>query len=139
LLRATAAIDTILREKAGLTTKYWKVLRGVNAPSPAEIRATFAAQGIDTSKLQIIEHGIDTGSNRRLGDGPRFDEYGTKLMGGPVGSRLYAEQFVSDLADHHAVALEAIRAFGMRHPRQAINMLIFCSVPRMQHAYSMVP
>ena len=136
---AVAAVDTALRDKAGLTTKYFKVLRGKNAPSPGEIRATFEAQGIDTTKLQIVEHGIDTGSNRRYGAGPRFDEYGAKLMGGPVGSRLFAESFVADLADHHATTLEAIRAFGMHHPRQAINMLMFCSIPRMQHAYSMVP
>jgi hypothetical protein len=48
-------------------------------------------------------------------------------------------RFVGDLADHHATALEAIHLFGARHPRQAINMLMFCSIPRMQHAYSMVP
>ena len=136
---AVAAVDTALRDKAGLTTKYFKVLRGKNAPSPDVIRATFEAQGIDTTKLQIVEHGIDTGSNRRHGAGPRFDEYGAKLMGGPVGSRLFAESFVTDLAHHHAITLEAIRAFGMHHPRQAINMLMFCSIPRMQHAYSMVP
>ena len=73
------------------------------------------------------------------GSSQSFDEYGAKLMGGPVGSRLFAESFVADLADHHATTLEAIRAFGMHHPRQAINMLMFCSIPRMQHAYSMVP
>ena len=89
--------------------------------------------------MEIVTNGIDTGANRSDGDGPRFDDYGAKLMGGPVGSRPYAEHFVDDLADHHATALEAIRAFGNRYPRQAINMLMFCSVPRMQHAYSMVP
>jgi len=136
---ATAAINKTLNEKAGLSTKYWKVLRGVNAPSPDAIRAEFEKQGLDTEKLQIVEHGIDTGSNARTEGGPRFDDYGTKLMGGPVGSRSFAERFVGDLADHHATALEAIRPFGARHPRRAINMLMFCSVPRMQHAYSMVP
>ena len=60
-------------------------------------------------------------------------------MGGPVGSRLFAEQFISDLADHHATVLQANGLFGARHPRRAINMLMFCSIPRMQHAYSMVP
>ena len=103
------------------------------------IRDEFRKQGLDISKLQIVTHGIDTGTDRSDGDGPRFDDYGAKLMGGPVGSRLFAEQFVGDLADHHATALEAIRVFGARYPRQAINMLMFCSVPRMQHAYSMVP
>ena len=136
---ATAAIDKTLYEKAGLSTKYWRVLRGVDAPSPEAIRAEFAKQGLDTEKLQIVEHGIDTGSNARTEGGPRFDDYGTKLMGGPVGSRSFAERFVGDLADHHATALEAILPFGARHPRRAINMLMFCSVPRMQHAYSMVP
>ena len=130
---------TILNEKAGLTTKHWQVLRGANAPSPSEIRDEFEKQGLNVDKLEIITRGIDTGSNSRTGDGPRFDDYGAKLMGGPIGSRVFAEQFISDLADHHAAALEAIRVFGSRHPRQAINMLIFCSVPRMQHAYSMVP
>lgn len=83
---ATAAIDKTLNEKAGLTTKYWKVLRGVDVPSPKEIRAEFKKQGLDTEKLQIVEQGIDTGSNARTEDGLRFDDYGTKLVGGPVGT-----------------------------------------------------
>ena len=129
---ATAAIGRILNEKAGLTTKYRQVLRGANAPSPSVIRDEFEKQGLNVDKLEIITHGIDTGSNSRTGDGPRFDDYGTKLMGGALGSWLFAEHFVSDLADHHATALEAIRVFGQRHAH-------FCSAPRMQHAYSMVP
>ena len=34
---AVAALDKVLRDRARLTTKYWKVLRGAHAPSTSEI------------------------------------------------------------------------------------------------------
>jgi hypothetical protein len=136
--RAMAAIDKTLRERAGLKHKLFEVVRGSNAPDADEIIRQLVDHGLPRDAIRVIEGGVDI--NRSNRDEPRFNSTaGTRLLGGPIGPRSYAEKFVEELVDSIELDLERLKRFGESHPLEALRLEAACVVPRLQHALSIIP
>jgi hypothetical protein len=138
-MKAVAAVDDKFRTRAGLEHKCFKVLRGAEAPSPDEIKAQWAKEGLNSDLLEVIPDGFDTGDCLRKPEDPRGGDFGARLVGGPVGSPSYMKKFVEDIAAVDLEILGCIESFGEKHLPEAMKAIKLCMIPRIQFSLSMVP
>ena len=131
IITAGIRLQSILEERANLTTKKWELLLGPEAPRPTQRQLD--SLGSDVRVFCASAGGGDVG----VTDG---GDSGCRLLGAPVGSADYARRFVQKVVAAHKHRLDRIASFGEAgYAQEALLLLLQCARPRLVYLLQVVP